>query len=42
MAPPASIVIAAPTKNAVAIVPASADDSANSARMNPSTGPWIV
>jgi len=42
MAPPASIVVAAPAKNAVAIAPASADDSANSARINPRTGPWIV
>ncbi len=42
IAPPASIVVAAPAKKAVAIMPASADDRANSARMNPSTGPWIV
>jgi hypothetical protein len=42
IAPPASIVIAAPAKNAVAIAPASADDRPNSARMIPSTGPWIV
>ena len=42
IAPPASIVAAEPAKNAVAMLPASADDNPNSARIRPRTGPWIV